>query len=64
MTIDLLKMGLTIPIDAKLNDGSVVQLAPADERDVEPLRRLRLAIFGALCESSSNGASVFLWRWA
>jgi GNAT superfamily N-acetyltransferase len=33
-------MSLTFPIDAKLKDGSPVQLVLADERDVEPLRRL------------------------
>ncbi len=31
-------MSLTFPIDAKLKDGSPVQLVLADERDVEPLR--------------------------
>jgi RimJ/RimL family protein N-acetyltransferase len=31
---------MTFPIDAKLKDGSPVQLVLADERDVEPLRRL------------------------
>jgi GNAT superfamily N-acetyltransferase len=33
-------MSLTFPVDAKLKDGSTVQLVLADERDVEPLRRL------------------------
>jgi RimJ/RimL family protein N-acetyltransferase len=33
-------MCLIFPIDAKLKDGSPVQLVLADERDVEPLRRL------------------------
>ena len=33
-------MVLPFPIDAKLKDGSPVQLRLADERDVEPLRRL------------------------
>jgi ribosomal protein S18 acetylase RimI-like enzyme len=33
-------MSLTFPVDAKLKDGSPVQVALADERDVEPLRRL------------------------
>ena len=33
-------MSLTFPVDAKLKDGSPVQLVLADERDVEPLRRL------------------------
>ena len=33
-------MSLTFPIDAKLKDGSPVQLVLAEERDVEPLRRL------------------------
>jgi len=33
-------MSLTLPIDAKLKDGSPVQLVLAEERDVEPLRRL------------------------
>ena len=33
-------MSLTFPIDAKLEDGSPVQLVLADERDVEPLRQL------------------------
>ena len=33
-------MSLIFPIDAKLKDGSPVQLALADERNVEPLRRL------------------------
>ncbi len=33
-------MSLTFPDDAKLKDGSPVQLVLADERDVEPLRRL------------------------
>jgi RimJ/RimL family protein N-acetyltransferase len=31
---------LTFPVDAKLKDGSPVQLVLAGERDVEPLRRL------------------------
>jgi GNAT superfamily N-acetyltransferase len=33
-------MSLSFPINAKLKDGSSVQLVLADERDVEPLRRL------------------------
>ena len=33
-------MSLTFPIEAKLKDGSPVQLVLADERDVEPLLRL------------------------
>jgi RimJ/RimL family protein N-acetyltransferase len=33
-------MSLSFPIDAKLKDGSPVELVLADERDVEPLRRL------------------------
>lgn len=33
-------MSLTFPLDAKLNDGSPVRLAPVDQQDVEPLRRL------------------------
>jgi hypothetical protein len=33
-------MSLTFPVDAKLKDGSPVQLVLADEQDVEPLRRL------------------------
>lgn len=33
-------MSLTFPVDAKLKDGSLVQLVLADERDIEPLRRL------------------------
>jgi len=33
-------MGLIFPVDAKLKDGSPIQLVLADERDVEPLRRL------------------------
>ena len=33
-------MSLAFPVDAKLKDGSPVQLVLADERDVEPLRRL------------------------
>ncbi|MCG3773892.1 MAG: putative phosphinothricin acetyltransferase YwnH [Nitrospira sp.] len=33
-------MSLIFPVDAKLKDGSSVQLALADERDVEPLRGL------------------------
>jgi RimJ/RimL family protein N-acetyltransferase len=33
-------MSFTFPIAAKLKDGSPVQLVLADERDVEPLRRL------------------------
>ena len=31
---------LTFPVDAKLKDGSPVQLVLADERDVEPMGRL------------------------
>jgi len=31
-------MSLTFPVDAKLKDGSPVQLALADEWDVEPLK--------------------------
>ena len=34
------KLSLTFPVDAKLNDGSPVQLVLADNYDVEPLRRL------------------------
>ena len=42
MTIDLCKrklskMSLTFPIDAKLKDGSPVQLVLADNQDIEPL---------------------------
>ena len=33
-------MSLTFPIEAKLKDGSPVQLVLADQRDVEPLRQL------------------------
>lgn len=33
-------MSLTFPVDAKLKDGSSVQLVLADERDVESLRQL------------------------
>jgi hypothetical protein len=33
-------MSLFFPVGAKLKDGSPVQLVLADERDVEPLRRL------------------------
>ncbi len=33
-------MSLAFPIDAKLKDGSPVQLVLADQQDVEPLRRL------------------------
>ena len=33
-------MSLTFPIDAKLKDGSPVQLVLAGDRDVEPLRHL------------------------
>jgi GNAT superfamily N-acetyltransferase len=33
-------MSLTFPVDAKLKDGSPVQLVLAGEQDVEPLRRL------------------------
>jgi ribosomal protein S18 acetylase RimI-like enzyme len=33
-------MSVTFPVDAKLKDGSTVQLVLADERDVEPLRGL------------------------
>jgi len=33
-------MSLFFSVDAKLKDGSSVQLVQADERDVEPLRRL------------------------
>lgn len=33
-------MSLIFPFDAKLKDGSPVQLVLAEERDVEPLRRL------------------------
>ena len=33
-------MSLIFPVDAKLKDGSLVELVLADERDVEPLRRL------------------------
>ena len=34
------KMSLTFPVDAKLKDGSPVQLVLADQQDVEPLRGL------------------------
>jgi hypothetical protein len=53
-------MRLIFLVDAKLKDGSLVQLALADERDVEPLRQLHRSIFGVLCASSSEGVSV-LW---
>ena len=33
-------MSLTFPIDAKLKDGSPVQLVLADNQDIEPLQRL------------------------
>ena len=33
-------MSLTFPIDAKLKDGSSVQLVLADKQDIEPLRSL------------------------
>ena len=33
-------MSLTFPIDAKLKDGSPVQLVLADNQDIEPLRSL------------------------
>ena len=34
------KMSLTFPVDAKLKDGSPVQLVLADNQDIEPLRSL------------------------
>ena len=34
------KLSLTFPVEAKLKDGSPVQLVLADQQDVEPLRRL------------------------
>ncbi len=34
------QLSLTFPADANLKDGSPVQLVLADERDVEPMRRL------------------------
>ena len=33
-------MSLTFPVDAKLKDGSPVQLVLADNQDIEPLRKL------------------------
>ena len=33
-------MSLTFPVDAKLKDGSPVQLVLADNQDIEPLQRL------------------------
>ncbi|NOS82081.1 MAG: GNAT family N-acetyltransferase [Nitrospira sp.] len=33
-------MSLTFPVDAKLKDGSPVQLVLADNQDIEPLRQL------------------------
>jgi hypothetical protein len=33
-------MNLTFPVEAKLKDGSPVQLVLADNQDIEPLRRL------------------------
>jgi len=33
-------LSLTFPVDAKLKDGSPVQLVLADQQDVEPLRGL------------------------
>jgi hypothetical protein len=33
-------MSLTFPVEAKLKDGSPVQLVLVDQRDAEPLRRL------------------------
>jgi L-amino acid N-acyltransferase YncA len=33
-------MSLTFPVDARLKDGSPVQLMLADNQDIEPLRRL------------------------
>jgi len=32
-------MSLTFPVEAKLKDGSPVQLVLADNQDIEPLRR-------------------------
>ena len=33
-------MSLSFPVDAKLKDGSPVQLVLGDQQDIEPLRRL------------------------
>ncbi len=33
-------MSLSFPIESRLTDGSLAQLTPADERDVEPLKTL------------------------
>jgi hypothetical protein len=49
-------MSFTFPVDAKLNDSSLVQLVLADERDVEPLRRLCRVIVDRL--SSVRFASL------
>src|SRR5688500_480603 len=32
--------GMQFPLDAQLKDGSRIQLLPANDRDIEPLRRL------------------------
>ena len=57
-------MSLTFPVDAKLKDGSPVQLVLADNQDIEPLRKLYRVIFDVLCDSSSEGVCVFWWKSA
>jgi len=45
-------MSLTFPVDAKLKDGSPVQLVLADQQDVELLRRFYQVIVE---EGTENG---------
>ena len=49
-------MSLTFPIDAKLKDGSPVQLVLADNQDIEPLRRLDWVIIE---QSKIPGTIIF-----
>ena len=53
-------MSLTFPADAKLKDGSPVQLVLADQQDVEPLRRLYSVIVE---EGTSYPHDRFLDAW-
>jgi hypothetical protein len=49
-------MSLTFPVEAKIKDGSPVQLVLADNRDIESLRSLYRVIVGWL--SSARFASL------
>lgn len=56
-------MSLTFSVDAKLNNGSPVQLVLDDERDGEPLRRLYRVIVDEAnsCSHDQQARPFDLW---